>query len=134
MAGVAKIPSKQLGSPGNNVIFNFTCDSSVAVGDWVRISGTTAFSAQADSAANAHVIGVCVAKSSSVICDIRVGGFTEDVFAGLDTTKTYYLSSVTAGAMSITAPTSSGEVHIRLGKPKSATSLSINIGHVLVRA
>jgi hypothetical protein len=112
-----------------------TCLAAVAVGDWVRMNGSTAEKAQADSVANADVIGVVEAKSAATTCTIRLSGISSAIFLGLDNTKDYFLSAATAGAMvnETAVPSGSGNVVISLGKPFSATEFIVNIGQQIVR-
>lgn len=105
----------------NNVIQNAACDSSVLVGNWVRMSGTTAINALADSLANSDVIGVVESKTSATVCSIRFLGLsTIGVFSGLDPDLHYFLSNTVPGAMTTTLPTAAGSVVLRLGQAFSA--------------
>lgn len=111
------------------------CDSGVAVGDWVRIDLTnTAVKALADTADNAHVMGIVEEKSTSTICSIRLAGVSKVVFVGLDTTKEYFLSPSTAGGMTTTVPTGAGEILLRVGKAIDATRIVVTIGTRMRRA
>lgn len=114
----------------NVVLMNVPCDPSVTVKDAVRMDGfDTAVKAQANSAANANFIGFVESKPSSTTCNIRTDGVTSAIFTGLDQTKEYFLSSVTAGAISPTPPTpTAGHVVLRVGSPFSATRFAINKG------
>lgn len=122
------------GSSGDNTIESITCDASVAVGNWVRLSGTTIINALANNQTNAKVIGVCTSKSDPTTCDVQVTGFTDDIFAGLSANTPYFLSDSSPGAMTTTPPSASGSVVQQLGKPKSTTSIAVNITLALVRA
>lgn len=121
---------------GSNVfIKNVTCDASVFVGAFVRMTaGSTAVNALADSDANANVIGVVYEKPSSTLCHIRVQGVTESIFTGLDVSKEYFLSQTTPGDMTTTVPPSgSGYIRLILGQPFSATEFLVNKGERTVR-
>ena len=122
------------GSSGDNTIENITCDSTVAVGNFVRLNGSTIVNALANNFTNSKVIGVCVSKSSSTVCNVQVTGFTDDIFGGLSTNTLYFLSDSTPGGITTTPPTTSGSVVQQIGKPKSATSMVINIALGLVRS
>jgi len=110
------------------VLRNIDCTSATAVADVVKVVSGTASPALADSLANSNMIGVVVRKESSVLCDIRVSGVTGAVFSGLDETKEYFLSESTAGLVTLTAPSGSGEVVVRVGQPFSGTELMVNKG------
>lgn len=112
----------------NVVLLNVPCDATVYVGAAVRMDSLgVAYNALADSLSNSNVIGIVQNKASSVLCDIRVLGVTPAVFAGLDVTKEYFLSDVTAGLVTDTAPTAgAGKVILILGQPFSATTFLVN--------
>ena len=121
-------------STGDNTIENVTCDSSVAVGDVVRMSGTTAVRAQADSITNANAIGICVSKSGATTCDIQVCGFTTSIFVGLSINTPYFLSASTAGALTTIAPTGSGEVVYYFGKAYTSSQFVIEKNSIVKRS
>lgn len=79
------------------------------------------------------MIGLVEAKTSSVLCNIRVLGSSTDIFAGLDVTKEYYLSDVTPGAIGTTIPIASGHVVLKVGQPFSATSFLMLKGGATIR-
>ena len=118
------------------VLSNVDCDSSVSVGDWVRMSGGVAVKAQADSLDNANIIGLVEYKLNSVKANIRVLGVTPEIFTGLDETKEYFLSAVAAGAMTIqgTIPTAPGHVVLKVGQPFSDKRFLVLKGTRMVRA
>jgi len=123
--GVAKVPTKQLGTPTSFPLAGVPCDSSVYVGAVVRMSAGVFVNAQADIKANGHVFGICSAKSSSTVCDILLpGSISDSIFLGLDTSKEYFLSDTVAGSI-ITAPLSlaTGKTVWFIGKPYTATRL-----------
>jgi hypothetical protein len=117
---------------------NVVCDASVSIGDWVRLDATfIAVKAQADSLDNAHVFGLCEEKTTATAAVVRVAGVTSSLFIGLDPTKTYHLSEITAGAMDkqgINVPIVSGSVIIHLGRPLSSTRFIVNIGERILRS
>lgn len=111
------------------------CDVTVYVSAAVIMNGLgTALNALADSIANSNVIGIVVSKSSSTLCDIRVTGVTNDVFAGLDVSKEYYLSNTTPGGITTTPPITSGHIRLKLGQPFSGLSLLVAKGERVVKA
>lgn len=122
------------GSTGDNTIEDITCDASVAVGNLVRMNGSTVVNALADSFTNSKVIGVCVSKSNATTCNVQVTGYTDNIFAGLATNSIYFLSDSTPGGITTVPPTASGSVIQQIGKPQSTTSMVINITVGLVRA
>jgi hypothetical protein len=124
------------GSPANSVITGVPCDSSVYVGAAVRMdSFGVAQNALADTADNANVLGVVVSKASPTVCTIRFLGVTEgDIFVGLDVTKEYFLSDVTAGLITTTPPTTPGHVLLRVGQTYSATRLLVIKGLRIIRS
>jgi hypothetical protein len=122
------------GSP-EVILDNVTCLSSVYVGSLVKMNGSgVAENAQADSEVNANVIGLCESKADSTTCTIRVCGVTGALFAGLDTSKEYFLSASVAGGMTITPPTGSGNVVLKIGQPFSSTKMFVLKGIRMLRS
>lgn len=123
------------GSSGDNTITGVTCDSTVAIGNVVRMNGSTAVNALADSLTNSRIIGICVAKASSTECSIQVTGFTASgVLSGLSINTDYFLSEATPGAITTTPPTGSGNTVTFIGRAYTANEFVINIGIPLIRA
>ena len=115
------------GSSGDNTIENMTCDASVVVGNVVRMNGTTVVNALANNLTNSKIIGICVSKSDATTCNVQVTGFTDNIFGGLSLNSLYFLSETTPGGITTTPPSGSGNVVQLVGKPRSASSLVINI-------
>ena len=120
--------------PGDNIIEDLTCSSSVSVGSIVRISGSTVVRALANNLTNSKVIGICVSKSDATTCNVQVCGFTSNIFAGLSITNTYYLSDTTLGTLTTIPPTASGSYVIRIGQTYNGTSIVIQIERIVKRA
>lgn len=125
----------QRSQPQANVVLrNVDCDSSVIVGDWVRMDALgIAQKAQADSESNANVLGLVEYKASSVLANVRVLGVSEPIFSSLDMTQEYLLSPSTAGAMTTTAPTSAGQVVLKVGQPYSEDKFLVLKGVRFIR-
>ena len=147
---------------GNFILYDVPCDDAVYLGaavrmavgqtidiqmsDWTTMTAVTllsdqtvetiAVNAKADSYSNSNVIGVVQAKSSSFRCDIRIAGYTDSVYSGLDVVEDYYLSDTVDGGIVISslAPTASGTVLVRLGQPYDGTRLIYQRGDRLVRS
>lgn len=119
--------------PGDNVLENLTCSASVAVGSIVRISGSTIVRALANNLTNSRVLGICISKSNATTCNVQVCGFTPNIFAGLSTVNSYYLSDTTLGAITTTPPTTSGSYVIRIGQTLTGTNIIIQIERVVKR-
>jgi len=116
------------------ILIDVDCDSTVFVSAAVRLDVTgKAFNALADGLANSNVIGIVVRKSSSVLCDIRVSGVTNDIFAGLDETADYFLSASSAGVLTTTAPSGSGEIVLKVGQPFDVDSMVVATNLRMVR-
>jgi hypothetical protein len=120
------------------VLTNVDCDPSVVIGDWVRMSvGNILVKAQADTKDNSNVIGLVESKATSVLATVRVLGVSEPLFTGLDVTKEYFLSAMTAGSMvaqgSIDA-NASGNAVLKLGQPFSDTRMLVLKGERRIRA
>jgi len=111
------------------VLTDIPCDPTVFVKAAVRMDAAgVAFNAIADALATSNVIGICQAKSSTVLCDIRVSGVTPALFTGLDTTQEYLLSDTIPGEITITVPTGLNHVVLKLGQPLSSTEFTVHRG------
>lgn len=112
--------------PPNTVLQPVSCDVSVYVGAWVRMTAFgIAVNAIADSIDNSNVIGVCEAKLSDTTCVIRFLGQTSNIFSGLDVSKEYFLSDSSEGEMTTVPPTMSAHVVLKIGQPFSETSFVV---------
>lgn len=119
---------------GDNTLENITCDATVSVGSVVRMNGSTAVNAIADSTVNSRVIGICVSKSNATTCNILTCGPTGAILSGLTVNENYFLSATSAGDITTTAPTGSGQIVIHIGRPLTSTRLIIQIGEQIRRA
>ena len=79
------------------------------VGDVVRLDGTDYVAAQADSAANAEVVGIVSAVAGVDDFTLHYGGRITGL-SGLTAGEVYFLSATTAGLLTATAPSGDGEV------------------------
>lgn len=108
------------GTTKNSVVVSQTTHG-FAVGDVIKRSGSAYAKAQADSAANAEVIGIVSsvpnANSFEYITVGLVTGLT-----GLTDNTVYFLSPTTAGALTDTEPSSAGHVSKPLLWATSTTS------------
>lgn len=80
-----------------------------SVDDVLRLSGTSYTEAQADSAANAQVIGIVSAVADTDNFTLTTGGLVSGL-TGLTAGTVYYLSPATAGLLTATEPTTDGQV------------------------
>lgn len=78
----------------------------LSVGDWVRLSGGSYVEAQANSAANAEVVGVVSAVDDVNTFTLQVAGRVTGL-SGLTANAVHYLDASTAGAITATEPTGS---------------------------
>lgn len=119
---------------GDNTLENVTCDASVSVGSVVRMNGSTVVNALADSETNSQVIGICVSKSSSTICNVITCGYTGNIFSSLVQSSTYFLSDSVAGEITSTPPTNSGSYVIKIGKTQNGQNLIIQHERIVKRS
>lgn len=117
---------------GDNTVSNLSCDASVAIGDVVYVNGSTLEKASALSYLTSLVVGIVISKSGATTCDIVTSGPT-NALSGLDTSKKYFLSETTAGALQTTPPTLSGSYVVQLGKPIATTIFTIQIQRIVKR-
>ncbi len=81
----------------------------LAVGDVIRYNGTAYVEAQANSDANAEVIGIVSAVADANNFTFVSNGFVSGL-SGLTAGETYFLSPTTAGAITTTDPSGAGQV------------------------
>lgn len=117
---------------GDNTVTNLTCDSSVSVGDVVYVNGSTLEKASALTYQPSLAVGIVIAKSGATTCDIVTSGPT-NALSGLDTSKKYFLSETTPGALQTTPPTTSGAYVVQIGKPIATTIFTIQIQRIVKR-
>ncbi len=81
----------------------------LAVGNLVKYTGSAYAKAQADSAANAEVVGLVSAVAGANDFTLLSVGYVSGL-TGLTAGSVYFLSPTTAGALTATEPTTSGQV------------------------
>lgn len=81
----------------------------LSVGDVVRLDGTDYAKAQADSEANAEAVGIVIAVANSNNFTVQTGGFVSGL-SSLAAGTVYYLDDDTAGLLTATEPTDTGDV------------------------
>lgn len=109
-----------VGGSGSTISVNQT-GHGFAVGDVIKRSGSAYAKAQADSAANAEVIGIVSAVADANNFTYSVGGEITGL-TGLTDNTVYFLSPTTAGALTDTEPSSAGHVSKPLLWSKGTTS------------
>jgi len=119
----------------NPIVTNVACQGSVYVGAVVyAVSSGTVANAIGNSPATSKVIGICIKKQSTFLCDVLVGGYTPEIYSGLDVTKTYYLSDSVAGGLRDSSPTTPTRVQVRIGRALNDKILVFQPGTLLVRS
>ena len=110
--------------------FDVTAFESVADGDavYMRSSDGQVGKASAANGAleNAHVVGFADAAASAGN-DVKVLVAGMKTMSGIDPGDLYFLSPTTAGAITTTAPTGSGQAVTRVGEGATSTSFSIYV-------
>lgn len=95
----------------------------LAVGDWIRVTAADTYGkAQANSAGNADVVGVVSEVIDANAFTVQTGGIWTGA-SGLTPASAYFLSATTAGAITDTAPSGTGEINKPVGLAINATSL-----------
>jgi hypothetical protein len=99
------------GSGGSSLTSAITQTShGFAVGDIVRLSAASTYTkARADSSANAEVAGIVSAVAGANDFTLTTGGKITGL-SGLTAAEMYFLSPTTAGALTLTAPSTVGQV------------------------
>lgn len=111
-----------------------TTGEAVSAGDMVYISAAgLVFKADASAAAKAAmgfvIAGFLISTSATVYFDESNTGVT-----GLTVGSKYYLSGSTPGAVTTTAPTTSGYIVQEIGFATATTSLHVNLQSPITRA
>ena len=111
----------------------WTCPATVTLRDVVYQTGTGSVDkAQANATTTMPALGVVRAKPTSTTCIIarsgEVPGYT------LTADNYYYASSTTAGGITLTPPSTSGDVIQQIGYAKTATDLVVELSRPLKKA
>lgn len=111
-----------------DVLNTYTAEVNITARDVVYISSADNVSpADADSVATSYAIGFA---NSTVSATNPVGVKTDGImggFSGLTAGARYYLSAGTAGTITATIPTGTGNTIVQCGYAKSATDLQIQL-------
>jgi len=103
--------------------------NTLALGDVVSINSSgQAIKGKANTSTDARVIGVCLSNSGGNVTIAQIGTVSK---SGLTAGTTYYLSEATAGALTATAPSTSGNVVFQVGFAKSTTELVIMPNYIM---
>ena len=118
------------GGGGATVQIVSTAGEAISLGDAVYIStadGKT-YLGQADTANGSEVIGFCdrAAVLDAPLAINPIGPFTNATWALTAGTR-YYLSPITPGAITSTAPSTPGQFVVPMGTASDVTKLSINV-------
>jgi Phage tail repeat like len=92
-----------------------------SVGNALKKTGASYALAQADSAANAEVVGIVSAVADANTFTLLTGGYI-DTLTGLTANTTYFLSDATAGLLTTTEPTAVGAISKPLLNTVSTTA------------
>ena len=110
---------------------NYTCLSSVAVGNVVYLSGSNTVGLANATDSTKLAIGIVLSKGSSTQCVVQLEGENSS-FSGLTVGAVYYLG-LTDGTMTTIAPTIGGNIVQKLGFAKNSTTLVIEIDENFVQ-
>jgi hypothetical protein len=110
------------GGPSSAVTYDITqVAHGFTVGKVLKMSGTTYALAQADSAANAEVVGIVSAITDADNFTMQMGGRVTGL-SGLTAGTEYFLSPSSAGALTATEPTTLNQVSKPLFLAATTTS------------
>lgn len=111
-----------------DVLNNYTVEADVAAKDVVYISSANSVSpALADNSGTSYAIGLA---TSTVAATGSVGVKTDGImggFSGLTAGSRYFLSASSAGAITATVPSGTGNTIVQVGYAKSTTDLQIQL-------
>ena len=115
----------EIGSGGGGTVDTITqAGHGFVVGDVLYLVGTTYTKAIATSAAAAEVVGVVSSVTSSSQFQLTLSGEVSGL-TGLTAGEVYFLSAATAGLLTVTEPSTVGQVSVPVGIASSTTSLYV---------
>lgn len=118
------------GGGGGTPEETFSCDASVAVGDFVYVTTSTNTVEKAFAGTPSQTpdgIGFVVSKSTSTSCTVRYGGKSGSIFSGLTAGDSQWASTSTAGGIQSTPPNTNGQKIQEVGFAISSTEIFIVI-------
>ena len=121
--------------PNIEVLENlWNCPTTVSVNDVVYQNGANSVSrALANTNATMPAIGLVISKPTTTTCIIARSG--EISYAGLPTVDaSYYVSAVSAGAITTTPPSGANRVVQRVGYTRSSSIFVVELGETRRRA
>jgi len=130
-----KIDSTMMPSGVGSDSKSMTASESISAGDLVNIHDSSGAKVRKADAASSSKSAVGFAPSSIANAASGTVNFEGTIsgLSGLTIGATYYLST-TAGGITATAPTGSGQIVQKVGVALSATELSFEPGTIVVRA
>lgn len=112
------------GSAGGTVVTVPQVAHGLSVGNAVYLNGSTYAKAIATSAAAAEVVGVVSKADLPDEFDLTLSGELTGL-TGLTTGEVYFLSPTTAGLLTVTEPSTIGQVSVPVGIASSTTSIYV---------
>lgn len=112
------------------IILSGVAGGTVTAGDVVYVSASnTVTRAQANAVNTSDVIAIALTGGTvGQAITFQVTGCVERVGWGLTAASIYYLSAGVAGALTTTAPTTTGQVVVVIGKTVTSDKLVLQIG------
>lgn len=132
MSAADKVKLDGIPVGGDNILLNVP--AAVAVGDVLVLAGVANTGAKANAAAYATtsaIVGVVSSKPTPTTAYANPVGECP-FFLGLIPGALYYVSAVTPGAITITPPSTVGQVVQQVGYAKNATTLVVQFGDPIV--
>lgn len=119
----------------SKVINSYTADEALSARDVLYISAADNVSkALANNTSQSYAMGLAVASAADTASvEVQSEGVMTG-FAGLTAGARYYLDATTAGAITSTIPTGTGNTVVQVGYAKSASALHIHIEQMGRRA
>lgn len=114
------------GSGGGTVLQVSGSTAGLSVGDVMYLNGSTFTKAQADAASTAEAVGV-ISKTLVGSYELTLAGVVTKPAWGLTPGGVYFLSPSTAGAITLTEPSTIGQVSVPIGVAQDATNLIVSI-------
>jgi hypothetical protein len=113
---------------------DMTATAAVAIGEVVYADGSgTCDLARADVITTARAIGlVSTAAGIGGTAEVATSGFVEKAGWGLTTDAKYFLDPATAGAITLTPPTTVGHILVPVGIAVSSSQLKLLLSPIVV--
>lgn len=111
---------------GGTVLLVGQSSTGLVVGDVMYVNGTNFTKASAAAANTAEVVGVVSNIIDASSYEVTLTGLVEKAGWGLTPGEVYFLSATTSGAITVTEPSTIGQVSVPIGVAQTSTQLIVS--------